>query len=80
MSYILLSLLSIFQKIKLISLIKNKKMATAKKTTTTKSPKKATSKISLISAKAKSIYKKGEEKWTDAISRASSMLKKEGKL
>lgn len=55
-------------------------MATAKKTTTTKSPKKVTSKISLISAKAKSIYKKGEEKWTDAISRASAMLKKEGKL
>lgn len=55
-------------------------MATAKTTSTVKAPKKAVSKISLISARAKSIYKKGEEKWTDAISRASAMLKKEGKL
>jgi hypothetical protein len=37
-------------------------------------------KITLISARAKKIYKKGTEKWTDAISRASKELKKEGKL
>jgi hypothetical protein len=39
-----------------------------------------TNKITLISARAKKIYKKGTEKWTDAISRASKELKKEGKL
>jgi hypothetical protein len=39
-----------------------------------------TNKITLISARAKKIYKKGAEKWTDAISRASKELKKEGKL
>ena len=37
-------------------------------------------KISLISARAKKIWKKGSEKWTDAISRASKELKKEGKI
>lgn len=41
---------------------------------------KPTSKITLISARAKSIYKKGAEKWTDAISRATKELKKEGKI
>ena len=35
--------------------------------------------ISLISARAKKIWKKGSEKWTDAIARASKELKKEGK-
>jgi hypothetical protein len=39
-----------------------------------------TNKISLISARAKKIWKKGSEKWTDAISRASKELKKEGKI
>jgi hypothetical protein len=39
-----------------------------------------TSKIALISARAKKIWKKGSEKWTDAISRASKELKKEGKI
>jgi hypothetical protein len=39
-----------------------------------------TNKISLISARAKKILKKGSEKWTDAISRASKELKKEGKI
>ena len=39
-----------------------------------------TSKISLISARAKQIWKKGTEKWTEAISRASKELKKEGKI
>ena len=38
------------------------------------------SKIALISAKAKKIYKKGFEKWSDAISRATKELKKEGKI
>ena len=42
--------------------------------------KKATSVISLISKRAKEIWKKGSEKWTDAISRASSELRKEGKI
>jgi hypothetical protein len=42
--------------------------------------KKGTNKISLISAKAKQIYKKGKEKWSDAISRATKELKKEGKI
>ena len=41
---------------------------------------KPNSKISLISARAKSIYKKGTEKWTMAISRATKELKKEGKI
>ena len=42
---------------------------------------KAASKIQLISAKAKQIWKKDEgEKWTDAIKRASALLKKEGKI
>jgi hypothetical protein len=38
------------------------------------------SKLALISARAKKIYKKGTEKWTDAIARASKELKKEGKI
>jgi hypothetical protein len=37
-------------------------------------------KISLISAHAKKIWKKGSEKWTDAIRRASAELKKSGKI
>lgn len=41
---------------------------------------KATNKISLISARAKKIYKKGTEKWSNAIKRASVELKKEGKI
>jgi hypothetical protein len=41
--------------------------------------KSAKSTISLISERAKKIWKKGSEKWTDAISRASKELKKEGK-
>ena len=41
---------------------------------------KGVSKIALISAKAKQIYKKGSEKWSDAISRATKELKKEGKI
>jgi len=36
--------------------------------------------ISLISARAKKIYKKGSEKWSNAISRATKELKKEGKI
>lgn len=42
--------------------------------------KKASNAISLISTRAKQIWKKGTEKWTDAISRASKELKREGKL
>jgi hypothetical protein len=38
------------------------------------------SKIALISARAKQIYKKGSEKWSNAISRATKELKKEGKI
>ncbi len=38
------------------------------------------SKITLISALAKKMYKKGDEKWTDAIKRATDKLKKEGKI
>jgi hypothetical protein len=41
---------------------------------------KKTSTISLISTRAKQIWKKGSEKWTTAISRASKELKKEGKF
>jgi len=37
-------------------------------------------KITLISARAKKIYKQGKEKWSDAISRATKELKKEGKI
>jgi hypothetical protein len=37
-------------------------------------------KIALISARAKKIYKKGTEKWSNAISRATKELKKEGKM
>jgi hypothetical protein len=37
-------------------------------------------KITLISARAKQIYKKGTEKWSNAISRATKELKKEGKI
>jgi len=37
-------------------------------------------KISLISARAKQIYKKGSEKWTDAIARATKELKRESKI
>jgi hypothetical protein len=37
-------------------------------------------KIALISARAKAIYKKGTEKWSNAISRATKELKKEGKI
>ena len=40
----------------------------------------AKNKIKEISARAKKIYKKGKEKWTDAISRATKELKKEGKI
>jgi hypothetical protein len=36
--------------------------------------------IKLISAHAKTIWKKGSEKWTDAIKRASAELKKSGKI
>lgn len=36
--------------------------------------------IKLIAARAKKIYKKGEEKWCEAIKRASAELKKEGKI
>jgi hypothetical protein len=37
--------------------------------------------IKKISAKAKEIWKKEKgEKWTDAIKRASALLKKEGKI
>ena len=36
--------------------------------------------ITLISARAKKIYKKGTEKWSNAIKRASAELKKEGKI
>lgn len=39
-----------------------------------------TNKIALISARAKKIYKKGSEKWSNAISRATKELKKEGKI
>ena len=42
--------------------------------------KKITNKISLISERAKKIYKKGSEKWSEAISRATKELKKEGKI
>lgn len=42
--------------------------------------KKSGSKITLISARAKQIYKQGKEKWSDAISRATKELKKEGKI
>lgn len=41
---------------------------------------KAQKSISLIAERAKKIYKKGSEKWTDAIKRASNELKKEGKI
>lgn len=38
-------------------------------------------KIKLISAEAKKIWKKESgEKWTDAIKRASALLKKAGKI
>jgi hypothetical protein len=38
-------------------------------------------KIKIISTHAKKIWKKAEgEKWTDAIKRASALLKKEGKI
>ena len=40
----------------------------------------ANNKIALISARAKKIYKKGTEKWSNAISRATKELKKEGKI
>jgi len=44
--------------------------------------KKATSKLTLISAEAKKIYDVGKSKmkWTDAIKKASAKLKKEGKI
>jgi hypothetical protein len=43
--------------------------------------KKKTSVISLISERAKKIWKgSGKEKWTNAIKRASQELKKEGKI
>lgn len=42
--------------------------------------KSGSGKIALISARAKKIYKKGSEKWSDAISRATKELKKEGKI
>lgn len=38
-------------------------------------------KLKMISTKAKEIWKKEKgEKWTDAIKKASAMLKKEGKI
>jgi hypothetical protein len=43
-------------------------------------PKTGGSKIALISARAKKIYNKGSEKWSDAIARATKELKKEGKI
>jgi|GEM_PF-2396307 hypothetical protein len=49
----------------------------AKKKTAKK--KKGNSGLSAITAHAKKIWKKGKEKWTDAISRASKELKKAGK-
>jgi hypothetical protein len=43
--------------------------------------KSGTSTITLISARAKKIWKgTGKEKWTDAVKRASKELKKEGKI
>ena len=48
-------------------------MATSKKSA-------GQSKISMISARAKLIYKKGKEQWSNAISRATKELKKEGKM
>jgi hypothetical protein len=42
--------------------------------------KKANNKITMISSRAKQIYKKGTEKWSNAISRATKELKKEGKI
>ena len=42
--------------------------------------KKPINKITLISARAKQIYKKGTEKWSNAISRATKELEKEGKI
>ena len=42
--------------------------------------KKSTNKIVLISSRAKQIWKKGTEKWTEAISRATKELKKERKI
>jgi len=42
--------------------------------------KKANNKITMISGRAKQIYKKGTEKWSNAISRATKELKKEGKI
>lgn len=42
--------------------------------------KKQASKVTLISAHAKKIYKKGSEKWTDAVRRAALELKKAGKI
>jgi hypothetical protein len=37
-------------------------------------------KITLIAAHAKKIYKKGKEKWSEAIKRATLELKKAGKI
>jgi hypothetical protein len=37
-------------------------------------------KIKLISAHAKKIWNKDKEKWTDAIKRATSELKKQNKI
>lgn len=42
--------------------------------------KKSNNKIVMISSRAKQIYKKGIEKWSNAISRATKELKKEGKM
>jgi hypothetical protein len=40
-----------------------------------------TNRMKLISDRAKKLYGKGKEKkWTDAISKASKELKKEGKI
>ena len=40
-----------------------------------------TNRMKLISARAKTLYKPGGKlKWTEAISKASTQLKKEGKL
>lgn len=41
---------------------------------------KSNSKLALITERAKKIWKKGSQKWSDAIKKASAELKKEGKI
>lgn len=41
---------------------------------------KSNGKLALITERAKKIWKKGTEKWSSAIKRASAELKKEGKI